>query len=114
LFPTIFRHELLRFARLDTGTFPQTAPPSASRCKCPDSTQSRLPPPESQRQQSHGKQTFYYSPVECILTRIGEPSEAPPISPCRGPPEWEMLDRTADFDPIHPDPEYDFDQSVSW
>jgi len=77
-------------------------------------TQSRHPFPESQRQQSHGKQTFYCRPVERILTHIGEPSEAPPISPCRGPPEWEMLDQPAEFDPGHPEPEYDFDQSVSW
>ena len=45
---------------------------------------------------------------------IGEPSEAPPIAPCRGPPEWEMLDQTVEFDPIHPEPEYEFDQSLSW
>jgi len=25
-----------------------------------------------------------------------------------------MLAQTAEFDPIHPDQEYDFDQSVSW
>ena len=52
--------------------------------------------------------------VRAILNHIGEPSEAPPISPCRGSPEWEMLDQTAEFDPVHPDPDYDFDQSVSW
>ena len=52
--------------------------------------------------------------VRAILTHIGEPSEAPPISPCRGPPQWEMLDQTAEFDPVHPVPEYEFDQSVSW
>jgi hypothetical protein len=52
--------------------------------------------------------------VRAILTHIGEPSEAPPISPCRGPPAWEMLDQTVEIDPIHPEPEYDFDQSVSW
>jgi hypothetical protein len=52
--------------------------------------------------------------VRAILTHIGEPSEAPPISPCRGPPEWEMLAQTAEFDPVHPVPEYEFDQSVSW
>lgn len=51
--------------------------------------------------------------VRAILTYIGEPSEAPPISPCRGPPAWEMFDQTVDFDPIHPEPEYDFDQSMS-
>jgi hypothetical protein len=52
--------------------------------------------------------------VRAILTYIGEPSEAPPISPCRGPPAWEMLDQTVEFDPVHPEPEYEFDQSVSW
>ncbi len=52
--------------------------------------------------------------VRAILTHLGEPSEAPPISPCRGPPEWEMLDQTAEFDPVHPEPEYDFDQSIGW
>ncbi len=52
--------------------------------------------------------------VRAILTHIGEPNEAPPISPCRGPPEWEMFNQMVDFDPIHPEPEYEFDQSVSW
>ena len=52
--------------------------------------------------------------VRAILTHIGEPSEAPPIFLCRGPPAWDMLDRTVDFDPIHPEPEYEFDQTVSW
>jgi len=53
-------------------------------------------------------------PVECILTHIGEPSEAPPISPCRGSPAWEMLDQTVELDRIHPEPEYELDQSASW
>ena len=52
--------------------------------------------------------------VRAILTHLGEPSEAPPICPCRGPPAWEVLDQTVDFDPIHPEPEYEFDQNVSW
>jgi hypothetical protein len=52
--------------------------------------------------------------VRAILEHIGEPSAAPPISPCRGPPQWEMLDQTVESDPIHPEPEYDLDQSVSW
>jgi hypothetical protein len=39
---------------------------------------------------------------------------APPISPCRGPPEWELFGQTVEIDPIHPEPEYDFDQRVSW
>jgi hypothetical protein len=53
-------------------------------------------------------------PVERILTRTGAPSEAPPISPYRGTPAWDMLDQTVDFDLIHPEPEYEFDQSVCW
>ena len=52
--------------------------------------------------------------VRAILTYIGEPCEALPISPCRGPPAREMLDQTVDLDPIHPEPEYEFDQSLSW
>jgi hypothetical protein len=52
--------------------------------------------------------------VRAILEHIGEPSAAAPISPCRGPPEWEMFDQTVEIDPIHPEPEYDFDQRVSW
>jgi len=51
--------------------------------------------------------------VRAILTHIGEPSQAPPNSPCSGPPGGETLDQTVDFDPIHPDPEYELDQSVS-
>jgi len=51
--------------------------------------------------------------MEMIAFITEAPSEAPPISPCRGPPAWEMLDQTVDFDPIHPEPEYEFDQSVS-
>jgi hypothetical protein len=35
--------------------------------------------------------------VRPILTHIGEPGEAPPISPCRGPPEWEMLDQSVSW-----------------
>jgi hypothetical protein len=52
--------------------------------------------------------------VQAILTHLGEPCKAPPISPRHGPPEWEMLDQRVEFDPIHPEPEYEFDQSVSW
>ena len=52
--------------------------------------------------------------VRAILTHIGEPTEAPPISPSRGPPDWELFDQTAEFDPLDPEAEYDFDQSVSW
>ncbi len=52
--------------------------------------------------------------VRTIPTHIGEPAEAPPISPCRGPPEWEMFDQAVEFDPVHPEPECEFDQSLSW
>ncbi len=44
----------------------------------------------------------------------GGVNDYPPISPCRGPPAWAMLDQTVEIDPIHPELEYDFDQSVSW
>jgi hypothetical protein len=50
--------------------------------------------------------------VLAILTHTSEPSEAPPISPCRGPTAWKVLHQTVDFDPIHPEPEYKFNQSV--
>ena len=55
--------------------------------------------------------------LRTILTHIGEPTEPPPISPCRGPPAWEMFDQTAEFDPLDPiDPEveFEFDQRVNW
>jgi hypothetical protein len=43
--------------------------------------------------------------VRAILTHIGEPAEAPPISPSRGPPAWEMFDQTAEFEPLDPEAE---------
>ena len=52
--------------------------------------------------------------VRAILTHIGEPTEAPPISPSRGPPAWEMFDQTAEFDLLDPEAAFDFDQGVSW
>jgi hypothetical protein len=52
--------------------------------------------------------------VRAILNHIGKLSTAAPISPCRGPPQWEMLDQTVEVDPIHPEPEHHFDQRVSW
>ena len=52
--------------------------------------------------------------VRAILTHIGEPAEAPPLSPSRGPPAWEMFDQTAEFDLLDPEAEFDFDQRVSW
>jgi hypothetical protein len=44
----------------------------------------------------------------------GEPVEAPPISPSRGPPAWEMFDQSAEFNARDPEAEYEFDQRVSW
>ena len=49
-----------------------------------------------------------------VLCTIGEPAEAPPLSPSRRPPAWEMFDQTAEFDPLDPEAEFDFDQRVSW
>jgi len=49
-----------------------------------------------------------------ILTHLGEPGQPPSLSTCRGPPTWEMFDQAVEFDPIHPEPEYEFDQTVSW
>ena len=51
--------------------------------------------------------------VLAILTHLGEPVEPPPISPCRGPPLWETFDQEVEFDLVHPEPEYEFDQRVS-
>jgi len=52
--------------------------------------------------------------VRAMLNHIGEPSAAAPISPCRGPPHWEMFDQTVEIHASDPEPEYHFDQSVSW
>ena len=61
-----------------------------------------------------GSRRSIVCPVVRILTHIGEPSEALLISRCRGSPDWETFDQTVEFEPIHPEPEYEFDQSVSW
>ena len=62
-------------------------------------------------------------PVQRILNHIGEPSTPPRIAPARGPPQWEEDDSGANFldeerftgDPLaQPEPEYEFDQRVSW
>jgi len=59
--------------------------------------------------------------VRKILTHIGEPATPPPISPARGPPEWHEGSDSgetsieAEDDPlVQPEPEYEFDQQVSW
>jgi len=52
-----------------------------------------------------------------ILEHLGEPTRPPPVSPARGPPGWEkMFDQTPVFDPTAPvpEPEYAFDQRVTW
>jgi hypothetical protein len=63
------------------------------------------------------------SPVQRILNHIGEPAQPPRIAPARGPPPWEEDDSGAIFldeerltgDPLaQPEPEYEFDQRVSW
>ena len=63
------------------------------------------------------------STVQRILDHIGEPATPPRIAPARGPPSWEEDDSRAIFldqvksprDPLaHPDPDFEFDQRVSW
>ena len=61
--------------------------------------------------------------VRAILEQIGEPSTPPRIASARGPPEWEGDDSGASFldeeeftgDPLaQPEPEYAFDQRMTW
>ena len=56
------------------------------------------------------------APVERILVHIGEPTEPPPIAPARGPPAWEDApEPTPDWDLLdQPEPDFEFDQRVSW
>ena len=63
------------------------------------------------------------SPVQRILNHIGEPPTPPRIAPARGPPLWEQDDSVAVFldeerfagGPLaQPQPEYEFDQRVTW
>ena len=52
-----------------------------------------------------------------ILEHLGEPTRPPPVSPARAPPGWEgMLDLTSVYDPVAPvpEPDYEFDQRVTW
>jgi hypothetical protein len=62
-------------------------------------------------------------PVDAILTHLGLPTAAPPISPARGPPQPELafdadpgfdLDQTPACDPTEPEPipDFDFDQGA--
>ena len=55
--------------------------------------------------------------VTRILEHIGEPTQAPVLSPARGPPTWvEDFDQTPVFDPAAaaPEPGFEFDQTVTW
>ncbi len=63
------------------------------------------------------------SPVRRILNHIGEPAQPPPIAPARAPPQWEEDDGGADFldeerltgdPPAEPEPDFEFDQRISW
>jgi hypothetical protein len=62
--------------------------------------------------------------VRAILEHIGEPAIPPRIARARGPPEWDEDSGDAmrgeeDFamqgdPPAQPEPEYDYDQTVTW
>ena len=56
------------------------------------------------------------SPVQRILTHLGEPAQPPPLAPARGPPAWDGLaDAIPDWDALaQPEPEDIFDQQVQW
>lgn len=59
-----------------------------------------------------------------ILGHIGEPDTPPRIASARGPPEWyegfgdplvSVDDSEPQVDPLaQPEPEYEYDQRVSW
>jgi len=53
--------------------------------------------------------------VKPILVHLGLPAEPPRVAPARDPP-LDDFDQTSAFDPADPvpEPEYEFDQSVSW
>ena len=61
--------------------------------------------------------------VRAILEHIGEPATPPRIASARGPPQWyddsveDAIDAENDLqgDPLaQPEPEYEYDQRVSW
>lgn len=56
------------------------------------------------------------SPVQRILTRLGEPAKPPRIAPARGPPAWgDLLEPLPDWDTLaQPAPELEFDQRLFW
>ena len=52
--------------------------------------------------------------VRGILEHIGEPAHPPPVAPARGPPAWEEEAEPL-LDPLgQPEPDFQFDQTVSW
>ena len=52
--------------------------------------------------------------VRRILEHIGEPADPPRIAPARGPPAWEEEAEPL-LDPLgQPEPDFQFDQTVSW
>jgi hypothetical protein len=56
------------------------------------------------------------TPIERILTHIGEPPRPPPIAPARGPPAWDDApEPVPDWDLLgQPAPELEFDQRIAW
>ena len=56
------------------------------------------------------------SPLRRLLSHVGEPTEPPPITTARGPPDWgDELGPLPDYDAVVPPvPEFQYDQRVSW
>ena len=56
------------------------------------------------------------APIGRVLVALGEPSRPPPTAPARGPPAWDDApEPVADWDLlIQPEPDFEFDQRVSW
>ena len=53
--------------------------------------------------------------IERILLHIGQSPRPPPITPARGPPEWERdFDQAPLADAVEAIPEDQFDQRISW
>jgi hypothetical protein len=63
--------------------------------------------------------------IQAILAHIGEPMRPPPVAPARDPPAWagdidagDVIDPEGEptgLDPLaQPEPEYIFDQRITW
>jgi len=54
--------------------------------------------------------------IRSILEHIGEPADPPRIAPARGPPAWEEdAEPVAPLDSVaQPEPDFQFDQTLSW